>query len=350
MRQLASVQTIESIEPIPNADAIVKARVLGWNVVVKKGEFQMGDRVVYCEIDSLMPERPEFEFLRPCYKPAITRGDEVLLRAGFRVRTLKMRGQVSQGICFPLSILPSGAPTDVGADVTEALGIVKYEMPEELGGVRGMPRSTFPIGIPKTDETRVQVLGGLLHACRGQRFVMTEKLDGSSFTAFVRGDDFGVCSRNQMLHPADMTHAFCALAAEMGIERRMREMQKAIGDFAIQGEVIGPGIQKNKYALTKHCLHAFDVYRIGLADYASPADGMGIVMSMGLAPVPELESFTLAHSIDEVVAMAEGKSLLNPKIEREGIVLRPETPMKDDCGNRVSFKAINPRFLLKYEE
>jgi RNA ligase (TIGR02306 family) len=147
-----------------------------------------------------------------------------------------------------------------------------------------------------------------------------------------------------------MTHAFCALAAEMGIERRMREMQKAIGDFAIQGEVIGPGIQKNKYALTKHCLHAFDVYRIGLADYASPADGMGIVMSMGLAPVPDLGAFALAHSIDEVVAMAEGKSVLNPKIEREGIVLRPETPMKDDRGNRVSFKAINPKFLLKYEE
>lgn len=165
----------------------------------------------------------------------------------------------------------------------------------------------------------------------------------------MRGDEFGVCSRNQLLDPADMTHAFCALAARLGLAEKMRAAQKTCGDFAIQGEVVGPKIQQNKYELAKHCLHVFDVYGIGLADYASPEEGKRIVISMGLAPVPDLGAFTLAHSIDEVVAMAEGKSLLNPKVEREGIVLRPTFPMKDDRGNRVSFKAINPKFLLKYE-
>ena len=109
MRTIASIQRITSLTPINGADAIECAHVLGWDVVVKKGEFQPGDRVVYVEIDSLLPERPEFEFLRKaCFKPAILdRDGKELLRAGFRVRTVKLRGQVSQGICFPLSILPS---------------------------------------------------------------------------------------------------------------------------------------------------------------------------------------------------------------------------------------------------
>ena len=361
MRTLASIQKIESLEPIPGADAIEKARVLGWNVVVKKGEHKAGDVVVYCEVDSLLPERPEFEFLRPCYKPPFTNAaGETILRGGFRIKTVKLRGQVSQGICFPLSILPDvlgenedavalSCMLDVGTDVTEAIGIVKWEVPEELGGVRGLPRSTFPTGIPKTDETRVQVLGGLVAACRGQRFTRTEKLDGSSFTAFVRGEEFAVCSRNQMLDPSDMTHAFCALAGRLGLAEKMHALRVTIGDFAIQGEVIGPKIQQNKYALTEHRLFVFDVFLLGPAEYMDPASARVVAGSLGLESVPDLGAFTLDHKIDDLVAMAEGKSLLNPKIEREGIVLRPETPAKDDRGNRVSFKAINPRFLLKYE-
>lgn len=352
MRTLASIQRIESLEPIPGADAIEKARVLGWNVVVKKGEHKAGDVVVYCEVDSLLPERPEFEFLRPCYKPPFANAlGETVLRGGFRIRTVKLRGQVSQGICFPLSILAACPDPNLteGTDVTEALDIVKWEVPEELGGVRGLPRSTFPDGIPKTDETRVQVLGGLIAACRGQRFTRTEKLDGSSFTAFVRGDEFAVCSRNQLLDSADMTHAFCALAARLGLAEKMRFMREALGDFAIQGEVVGPKIQQNKYALAEHRLFVFDVLYLDGADYASPQLTRDVVTNMGLESVPDLGTFTLDHGIDELVAMAEGKSLLNPKIEREGIVLRPEIPANDDRGNRVSFKAINPKFLLKYE-
>ena len=122
---LASIQTVNAAEPIPNADAIEKVRVLGWWVVAKKGEFKPGDKVVYCEIDSLLPERPEFEFLRPAAssRPRRTRPGSVVLPAGFRIKTVKLRGQVSQGICFPLSVLPPGAPTDEGADVTDLLGV-----------------------------------------------------------------------------------------------------------------------------------------------------------------------------------------------------------------------------------
>ena len=129
MRHLASIQAVNAVEPIPNADAIERVRILGWWVVAKKGELKIGDKVVYCEIDSLLPERPEFEFLRASsFKPARDG-----MPAGFRIKTVKLRGQVSQGICFPLSILPTGSPTDDGADVTEILGVNKWEPPVPVG-------------------------------------------------------------------------------------------------------------------------------------------------------------------------------------------------------------------------
>ena len=116
MRKLASIQTVNAVEPIPNADAIERVRVLGWWVVSKKGEHKPGDKLVYCEIDSLLPERPEFEFLRPSsFKPAQTDDlGNVTVAAGFRIKTIKLRGQVSQGICFPLSILPAVTTTSSG--------------------------------------------------------------------------------------------------------------------------------------------------------------------------------------------------------------------------------------------
>jgi len=361
MRTLASIQSIASLTPIKGADAIECAHVLGWDVVVKKGEFQPGDRVVYVEIDSLLPERPEFEFLRKtCFKPAILdRDGKEFLRAGFRVRTVKLRGQVSQGICFPLSILPDATLTAIatdagpyeGADVTEDLGIVKWEIPEELGGhsLPGIQRSTFPGDIPKTDETRVQVLGGLVALCKGQRFVSTEKLDGSSFTAFIRGGAFGVCSRNQTLDLADTTHLHVELALRLGLEGRMMEMTSRLGDFAIQGEMVGPRVQGNKYNLPERSLFVFDVYSLVTSDYLSPAHAQTIIGEMGLSSVPWLHEFDMDHKIADLVEMADGKSLLNSGVPREGIVIRPLTPMRDEKGNRVSFKAINPKFLLRYD-
>ncbi|MDP3434361.1 MAG: RNA ligase (ATP), partial [Bacteroidota bacterium] len=169
MRKLASVQKIKALEPIENADAIEKATVLGWQLVVKKGEFRVGDLAVYCEVDCLMPDKPVFEFLKP---------------RGMRVRTIRLRGQVSQGICFPLSILPADFEIVEDADCTEVLGIEKYEppMPACLAGIA---KGKFPSFIPKTDETRVQVLQHVLDKYKGTKCYVTEKVDGSSGTYFI---------------------------------------------------------------------------------------------------------------------------------------------------------------------
>jgi RNA ligase (TIGR02306 family) len=218
-RKLASIQTVNAVEPIPNADAIEKIRVLGWWVVSKKGEHKPGDTIVYCEIDSLLPERPEFEFLRASsFKPA--RADPAGgpgLPAGFRIKTVKLRGQVSQGICFPLSILPEVAPTEEGSDVTGLLGVLKWEPPLPVG-MGGKVKGQFPGFLPKTDETRVQVLEPVLLRHRGKTFYVTEKLDGTSCTAFVRQGEFGICSRNLWMDEADETNVLVRVARALKLE------------------------------------------------------------------------------------------------------------------------------------
>ncbi len=353
MRKLASIQSVNAVEPIPNADAIEKIRVLGWWVVVKKGEHQPGDKLVYCEIDSLLPERSEFEFLRASsFKPAQmdATGAETLT-AGFRIKTVRLRGQVSQGICFSLSILPPDAPTEEGADVTDLLGVVKWEPPLPVG-MGGKVKGLFPGFLPKTDETRVQILEAVLEKNRGKLFYVTEKLDGTSFTAFIRQGEFGICSRNLWMDEADESNVLIRVARCMRLEEKLRAARERLGhDLAIQAEVIGPGIQKNKYALPAVTLRVFSVLNVDTYKLLDHAESLSLLAEMELESVPQLGSLALEHTVDELVAFSEGTSALNPKVQREGVVLRPLTEEYDDViGGRLSFKAINPKFLLKYDE
>ncbi len=353
MRKLASLQTVNAVEPIPNADAIEKIRVLGWWVVVKRGEYKPGDSVVYCEIDSLFPERPEFEFLRASsFKVAQLNPDSSIAQpAGFRIKTVKLRGQVSQGICFPLSILPSSVPKEIGADITEELGILKWEPPISAG-MGGRVKGGFPGFLTKTDETRVQVLETVLERHRGKTFAITEKLDGTSFTAFIRRGDFGICSRNLWLDETDESNALCRVAKGLQLEEKLRATSTRLGfDLAIQAELIGPGIQKNKYSLAHLALFGFNALNLDTLKLLPGEEPNAVLAELGIAPVPPLGTFVLNHSVDELVALSEGTSVLNPKVQREGIVFRPlEDEYEPELGGRLSFKAINPKFLLKYDE
>jgi RNA ligase (TIGR02306 family) len=352
MRKLASIQTVTSIEPIPNADAIERFRVLGWWIVGKKGEVRVGDRIVYCEIDSLLPERTEFEFLRSnCFKPALLDGDTVLQRAGFRIKTIKLRGQVSQGICFPLAILPQDRSYEVGDDVTDLLGIIKYEPPAPVG-MSGMIKGPFPGFLPKTDETRVQVLEHVLQQYRGQTFFITEKLDGTSFTAFLRDDQFGLCSRNLWLDETDSSNLFVRLAQTLNLPEKLRRIRDNFGfQPAIQGEVIGPGIQKNKYGLGHVDLRVFSLIDIDQYSLVDREIMLSAMEQAGLTSVPQLGEIVLGHTIDELVEMAIGRSQLNANAHREGLVFRPAQEVHEaTLGGRLSFKVINPQFLLKYDE
>ena len=340
MRQLASIQRIKALEPIENADAIVRATVLGWQLVVKKGEFEVGDLCIYCEIDCLMPSRPEFEFLKP---------------RGMRVRTIRLRGQISQGICLPLSFLPENAPNTVkernpdafgeGVDVTDILGIVKYEppIPASLAGVM---KGNFPSFIPKTDETRVQVLEDLLTRYKGEKCFVTEKLDGSSATYFIKDGQFGVCSRNLELLESD-DNTYWKLARALDIENKLRSLD---GNFAIQGELIGEGVQGNKYALKGQKVYFFNVFNIDTYAFLGFEDFKKTLEKLDLNIVPVLENdYLLENDIPKLVEKALGKSVLKADVIREGIVIRPLVESNDAIG-RVSFKSINPEFLLKYSD
>lgn len=338
MRKLASIQRILHLEAIEGADAIEKATVLGWQLVVKKGEFGVGDLCVYCEIDSLMPDRPEFYFLKP---------------RGMRIKTIRLRGQVSQGICFPLSILPDGFTPEEEIDCTELLGIIKYEppIPACLGGI---VKGKFPAFIPKTDETRVQVLQKLLDKYRGEKCFVTEKLDGSSATFYVNNGEFGVCSRNfELLEDAE--NSFWKVARQMEIERKLRSLN---GNYAIQGELIGEGIQSNKLKLRGQTIRFFNAFDIDRFEYLPLGRFMELFRTLELPTVPIIsESYELDNDINTIMQMATAKSNLCPNAWAEGIVIRPLVEKLDMIlsnenfnNGRVSFKAINPEFLLKYGE
>ena len=336
MRKLASIQKIKALEPIENADAIEIARVLGWQLIVKKGEFLPGDLAVYCEIDSLMPDKPEFEFLKP---------------RGMRIRTIRLRGQISQGICFPLSILPVDFVVEEDADCTEALGITLYEppMPACLSGIA---KGKFPSFIPKTDETRVQVLQKLLDKYKGEKCYVTEKLDGSSTTFFIHKGEFGVCSRNLELLETE-ENSYWQVARHMDVENKLRSLNK---DFAIQGELIGEGIQDNKLKIRGQTIRFFNAFDIDRFEYLPFHQFAALMEQLQLPAVPIVSTdYELDNDVDAIIQMATIRSKVRPEVWAEGVVIRPLQEKLDLLlsnenfnNGRVSFKAINPEFLLKY--
>jgi len=326
MRKLASVQRIINIEPIPNADAIVKATVLGWQVVIRKDEFNINNLCVYIEIDSVLPERAEFEFIRSKHS---------------RIRTVKMRGQISQGICFPLSILPSEIIATEGLDVTEVLGIVKYEPPIPAS-MAGVIKGPFPAFIPKTDETRVQVLQELLDEHKGRLCYITEKLDGASVTYFVRDGVFGVCSRNLELME-NSSNTYWRVANTLNIESKLKSLGSNV---AIQGELVGPNIQGNKLNLREQALFVFNVFWIDNYRYATYSEMVEVLNKIGLTPVPLItNTYVLDNDIQRILRMANIPSTVNSNVMAEGIVIRVL-----DADEMVSFKAISNEFLVKYGE
>ncbi len=383
MRNLATIQKVVNIRPIPGADNIEVCNVLGWNVVIKKNDFKEGDWCVYCEIDSIMPDLPEFEFLR---------------ERKFKIKTVKLRGQISQGICFPMSILKNQAfdlkmvdkiRIEEGFDVTEVLGVTKYE-PNQINGMKQRNKFVFPnwfpvflrrflvkktpsfasiiiqllpkgsstiartwLGVfPKTDETRVQVLKPLIEKHADIKCYVTEKLDGSSITCYLYKGKIGVCSRNLDIK-RDKSNSFWSTAINMGIEEKLKELGSNI---AIQGEMVGDGIQKNKYKLSNKTIFFFSAFDIDKQEFYSFNEFKILMNLLGLPTVPILnENYTLIPDINKIVEESEGESMIgnNP---REGIVIRPLVEIKDYefskflVSNRVSFKAVNPKFLLKYDE
>jgi len=368
-RHLATIRMIKELRPIPNADRIEVAVIDGWECVVNKSDgFKVGDLVIYIEIDSVLPPKPEFSFMEK-YK--------------YRVKTIKLRGQVSQGLVLPISVLdkhPDIPDIIEGGDVTEWLGIKKYdpeavkekawwgklavqnkvEFPwwlkpfKRISFIRNWwinkhkTIDDFPSFIKKTDEERIQNLPILFEDIKKKGVVLTvtEKMDGTSATFFLKDGKFGVCSRNKWLLKEDDS-PYWAVAKKYCIEEVLRNLAgfgSNKGLYVLQGEIIGYGIQKNKYHLSGFMFMPFNLI---INHKRLPYEQMKNALeptSLNCVPFLENKVIPVEWEIQDFVNYAKGTSLYRDgKEQREGIVCRNEI-------QHISFKVINPDFLLKEDE
>lgn len=352
MSNLASIQKVINITPIPDADAIETARVLGWQVVIKKGEYKIGDLCTYIQIDTVVPETEQFDFLR---------------ERKYRVRTIKLRKQISQGLIVPV---PKGKWSE-GDDVTEIIGVKKYEKPDNnperfekprmpkvwyrkwyyifkynflyklFPGLKKKSRSSFPthlVGI--TDEERIQNMPQVLTQYAGKPFVVSYKLDGSSITIIhskVMGKSkFRICSRRFELHDKrnDWYRVFVATDFKYEILKLVEHF--GTNDVIVQGEAIGK-FNGNHHNLPSEQIRLFNIYINGKR--LNQKEFFDVCLRMNIPHVPKYKEAVLNHTLEQILKEAEIKDHINPNADAEGLVWR--------CiEDHMSFKVINNKYLL----
>lgn len=344
-RKMATIRVVSRTKPIEGADRIEMALVDGWWVVVQKDQFKEGDRVIYFEIDSWVPHKLA-PFLTKGKTPKVYNGVE-----GNRLRTVKLKGQISQGLILPVRETLEAAGNEVpecftplvDADVTEMLGVQKWERPISAQ-LAGIMRGSFPHFIPKTHQERIQNYWKTLDAADlEQEWMITEKLDGSSMTAYLHDGIFGVCSRNIDLKDDD-TNSFWKAARKYGLQYVLEKIAVDTGiEVAIQGELVGPGIQNNPYNLKEQEFYVFNVFNITENCYLDPRSATWLMEEKHQLPfVPVIGIATLPKFLETLLSAADGPSMLADGVDREGIVLH-----RRDGWN--SFKVISNRWLLKNE-
>lgn len=344
MRKLASIRLVNNVFPIDNADSLEAVQVGGWVCVTQKNLFKPGDVGIYFEIDSFLPASDSrFSFLE---KQFIHFNE----KKGARLRTIRLRGQLSQGLFLPVTKFPEVENMPVGSDVTEILGIEKWEpfIPAQLAGeVVG----TYPYFIPTSDQERIQNLDNELSENQGQEFEVTIKLDGSSMTVY-RNDKAldkngsirqGVCSRNWELRET-AGNSLWRVTRKNGILEALEYLGR---NLAFQGEIIGNGIQGNPEKLSGQEFYVYNIYDIDSSKYLSPDQRMDILKDLNdngfkISHVPVEPTLVLNHTMEEILAMADGTSL-NPTQKREGLVFK----RKDGL---FSFKAISNWYLEKHKD
>lgn len=361
MRKLATIRKIDNLLPIEGADLIVTAVIGGWTVVVKKNEFQVGDLCVYFEIDSFLPDgNSAWQHLVEKH-PRMFEGNR-----GHRLKTVRLRGQLSQGFAAPVSTFFEAFPGSTfdegqefsefffeGADLSDFLNIKKFELPipAELAGQVG---GNFPGFIPKTDQERCQnISNDIFVVNEDSRYEVTMKMDGTSFTGFVMDGVPGVCGRNWELkiNEDNATNSLVRMYVDSGLQAALLAFGK---NLAVQGELMGPGIQQNRESLTAHKLFVFDMYDIDAKAYLTPEQRHAVLTelwNLGLsrdmvehAPVLSM-GVTMSElgitNVQELLKFAEGASYHHAV--REGLVFK-----RVDGG--FSFKAISNLFLLKEKD
>lgn len=341
-RTLATVRKIKALHPIPDADRIELALVDGWQVVVQKGLYEVGDLAMYFEIDSWIPHSIAPFLTKEGKEPSVYENVP-----GERLRTMKLKKQLSQGLLMPLKEYvrrPDGAIRDIveNEDYSDFLGILKWERPESSVNYPSRSKGNFPAFIPKTDQARIQNIGRLIENWQMDQipFQVTEKMDGSSMTVYVCDTGRGVCSRNLELEYVEGNSFWETALKEDLLAKAGMLAESSNHGVALQGELCGPGIQGNKYKLDTLQFFLYDIYDITARKYLFPEHTEEYAKMLGVRHVPVIMSDWVLEG--NMLEMAEGKSVVEPTAEREGLVFK-------QCYGQDSFKAISNKWLLKNE-
>jgi len=324
----AYIGRVIKIGPIPGADFIVHATVDcakggRWHGVVRKDEIGEGYLVEVYLPDSLLPATdPRFAFMES---------------KRYRVRQAKFKGCPSQCLIMPMSSSLVGSVLEVGQDITDLIGVTKYEKPVPAQ-MAGQAKGSFPAFVPKTDEMLYQKAAHLIEALNGRPYYITLKYDGCSGTAYMKNGHFGVCSRNLELNPEGGS-VWCEVAKKYELEKRLRLVAE-LRNLAIQFEVVGPGIQGNPAGLREREIRIFDIFDIDAGVYFPASAIQSFCRAHGL-PMVDVVSEGEVFDFDEaqLLYMAEIVKYANLR-PGEGIVVRSQAPRMVGA-DRLSFKVVN---------
>lgn len=339
VRKMASIQTIDEVKLIPDADKICAYVVQGFNVIDQIGKYSVGDKVVFIQPDSFVPNTLAPFLTKPGKFPKVFNEVE-----GEKIRTIRLRGVYSQGLILPLEptcqMIESVLFT--GLDVSLPLGIQKWEPPPEFSSADA--RGLFPDFIRKTDQERVNTFyKGNSDIFETETFECSEKCEGSSHTAYFYQGVFGVASRNLDLKRSD-ENTYWKTALDYDLENKLTNLGRNI---AIQSEICGPKISGDIYKLSKFHLFVFDIFDIDKQEYLNPVERRELTKELGLVDAPVLHTnMTLAgKSLEDILVMADGTSVLGTiGCLREGLVFKANYSSK-----RISFKSVSRKYLAKQD-
>ncbi|MCL2186865.1 MAG: RNA ligase (ATP) [Treponema sp.] len=331
MRSLVTIQKVKAVSAIPDSDFLELAHIMGWQCVVKKGEFKEGDFGVYYEVDSFLPIDERYEFLRASsYRDNVDNGQ------GFRIRTMKMRGQLSQGLLLPLEKFSELEGCAEGTDVTEKLNVKKWYIPE-TANAGGTIIGERPHGIPASDEIRIQSALELLDQLKGKPYYITTKMDGTSGIVYYIDGKIGCCSRNKEIKDEEGA-LYWTPVNKYGLKEKLAKLGK---NLVLTGEICGPGIQRNKLRLAEIEWYVFDVKDWDAGKYLPYEEAVALCANLGLSFVPlEERADNFDYTLETLLEKARGK--YPSGLDKEGIVVRDAKFPK-----AVSFKVLNNDALLK---
>jgi RNA ligase (TIGR02306 family) len=353
LRKLASIQQVLAIDPIPDADNIVRVTINGWTVVSQKGNFAVGDLGVFYETDSVPPDIDLYKFLWTTKD-----NPEGIRPPKYRLKAMRLRGCLSQGLMLRLDQVIAGhnpnlshaeidlviaANQTVGTDLTADLGIEKYEKPIEVGGVI---IGDWNFRCPKTDEERLQSRPGFIDEMRGKPYIITQKQEGMSLTIGMdRDGELAVCIRNNAVQWRNVENIYSFIMKKYNLEFLIENI---LTDLIFQGELCGPKIENNFLELKEPDWFIFNIWSISQQRYLTHTEAIDIYGDHNLTHVPWLEGGdNFQYTMEDLIAMAPGK-YPGTNRKREEIVIRPrdEELYSPAVGGRLSIKVIADDYAL----